>query len=136
MKIDSTTFPKCRIDEKRFSWGEPYTTITPIFDMNISEQLSDLEFCIELYIKNNFRNQLLGFYNVLTNCEENDRIEHFKGTISNILRKNLLSKIKLFLDSPEKLTPWKKYDEIFTELDYLHLFDEEFKRKILFVKTK
>ncbi|WP_106794275.1 hypothetical protein [Aquimarina sp. Aq78] len=134
MKIDSTTIPKCQIEEKRFSWGEPYTEITPIFEMSIAQELSDIEFCIELYIKNNFRNQLLEFYNVLTNYEENDRIENFDGTIPEQLREILLKKIKLFLDSTQKLTPWEKYNELLKELDYLYLFEEKFDRKILFIK--
>lgn len=136
MKIDSTTIPKCQIEEKKFSWGEPYSKITPIFEMSITKELSDIEFCIELYIKNNFRDQLLEFYNVLTNYEENSRVENFEGTIPDQLREILLKKIKLFLDSPEKLTPWKKYNELLTELDYMHLFEEEFEKKILFIKTK
>lgn len=136
MKIDSSTIPKCQIKEKKFSWGEPYIEITPIFEMSVNEALSDIEFCIELYVKNNFRNQLLEFYNVLTNHEEYHRIEYFKGTISDELRQILLKRIKLFLDSPEELTPWQKYNEIQGELDYLYLFEDKFDRKILYIKTK
>ncbi|MGY3794892.1 hypothetical protein [Aquimarina sp. 433] len=136
MKIDSSTIPKCQIEEKKFAWGEPYIEITPIFEMSINEALSDIEFCIELYVKNNFRNQLLEFYNVLINHEEYYRIDHFKGTISDELHEVLLKRIKLFLDSPEELTPWKKYNEIQGELDYLYLFEDKFDRKILYIKAK
>ncbi|MBG6129023.1 hypothetical protein IWQ47_000285 [Aquimarina sp. EL_43] len=136
MRVDHETLPKCMLEEKKFSWGEPYLEVTPIFDTLISQELSNLEFCIEIFIKNNFRNQLLEFYNVLTNYEENDRIENFEGTLSEQLRKEMLLKIKIELDSEKKLTPWEKYKEYREELDFLYIFEEEFDRKIVFIKPK
>ncbi|PKV48855.1 hypothetical protein ATE84_0869 [Aquimarina sp. MAR_2010_214] len=136
MKIDNETLPKCKLEKKKFSWGEPYLDVTPIFDMLISQDLADLEFCIEIFIKNNFKNQLLEFYNVLTNYEENDRIEDFEGDLSEQFRKKMLIKIKTELDSEKKLTPWEKHKQYGEELDFLYIFEEEFKRKILFIKPK
>ena len=133
MTIDNDTFPKCQLEEKIFSWGEPYISISPIFDFNISNDLDDIEFCIELFIKNNFKNQLLGFYNALINFEEADRIENFDPTSPIKNRDLILETIKTFLDSEERIPPWKKYKELLAELDYLHLFEEKFNRKILFV---
>ena len=134
MKIDDETRPKCKLEEKKFSWGEPYLDISPIFDIQIPKKLTDLEFCIEIFIRNNFKNQLLEFYNVLTNYEENERIEHFEGLLSNKFRKGILLKIKKELDSEMKLTPWEKYKQYNEELDFLYIFEKEFKRKILFIK--
>ncbi len=136
VKIDTDTLPKCSLEEKKFSWGEPYLVVTPIFDIAIPPELSDLEFSVEIFIKNNFRNQLLEFYNVLINYEENNRIENFEDTIPEQLRKEVLAKIKSFLDSEKKLTPWEKYDEYGKELDFLYKFEEEFNRKILFINPK
>ncbi|MGG8497081.1 hypothetical protein ACQY1Q_11725 [Tenacibaculum sp. TC6] len=136
MRIDNDTFPICKLEEKKFSWGEPYLHMTPIFDMKIPKELSDLEFSIEIFIKNNFKNQLLYFYNVLTNYEENNRIENYEGGLSEPSRKELLVKIKNELDSQKKVRPWEKYDDYREELDFLYVFQEEFNRKILFIKTK
>ena len=133
MTIDNDTFPKCQLEEKIFSWGEPYISISPIFDFNISNDLDDIEFCIELFIKNNFKNQLLGFYNALINFEEADRIENFDPTSPVENRDLILETIITFLDSEKRIPPWKKYKELLAELDYLYLFEEKFNRKILFV---
>ncbi len=136
MKIDSETLPKCRLEEKKFSWGEPYLSVEPIFDFDISQELIDIEFSVELFIKNNFKNQLLEFYNVLINYEEQNKIENLKNEISSELRKKVLNKIKYFLDGEKKLTPWEKYKEPNDELWHLYIFEKKFNKKILFVKPK
>ena len=72
----------------------------------------------------------------MINYEENNRIENFEDAIPEQLRKEVLVKIKSFLDSEKKLTPWEKYNEYGKELDFLYKFEEEFNRKILFINPK
>ena len=46
--IEKSTFPHCYIEEKKFDWGEPYDDITPIFNLSIDPDLSDIEYTIEV----------------------------------------------------------------------------------------
>lgn len=57
--INKSTIPFCHVQEKKFDWGEPYTTYNPIFKISpISEEFS-LEDSIIILGKNNFKKQLL-----------------------------------------------------------------------------
>ncbi len=51
MKVDHETLPKCRLEEKKFSWGEPYLEVIPIFDTLISQELSNILCYCDTYNK-------------------------------------------------------------------------------------
>ena len=104
--IEKSTFPHCYIEEKKFDWGEPYDDITPIFNLSIDPDLSDIEYTIEVLGKNNFKINLEKLYNILLNHEENDRIENFNTPIFN--RELLLRNIQKYLNSNEnQISPWE-----------------------------
>lgn len=132
--IDKSTFPYCYIEEKKFDWGEPYDEMTPIFNLSIDPDLSDIEFTIEVLGKNNFKLNLEKLYNILINREENDRIENFNTPISN--RKFLLNNINTYLsDNLNSTSPWKLHYGEHMENAYedLHLesIEESINRKLL-----
>ncbi|OOV17647.1 hypothetical protein [Flavobacterium sp. LM4] len=81
--IDFETNPICKIEEKKFDWGEPYNIYTPIFKTNIEHNLSLLEFSIELFGKNNLKKQLTLLHNKLTNHEELSSVENLNEEIFN-----------------------------------------------------
>jgi len=56
--IDNETLPNCKLIEKKFEWGEPYTVLVPIFDFKTDENLKGIYLTIEIFGKNNFKNQL------------------------------------------------------------------------------
>lgn len=134
--INKNTFPFCYVEEKKFEWGEPYEDITPIFNLSIDPELSDLEYTIEVLGKNNFKNNLLKLYNILVNREENVRIENFNNLITN--REILLNRIKIYLDSNSaKISPWDlQYYVCFNESDYLESIENETKRILLFERKE
>lgn len=132
--IDKSTFPYCYIEEKKFDWGEPYDDITPIFNLSINPDLSDIEFTIEVLGKNNFKINLGKLYNILVNREENERIENCNISISN--REFLLNNINTYLSANLNNTPpWNKhYGEDFENTyESLHLesIEESINRKLL-----
>ncbi|CAA9202289.1 hypothetical protein [Flavobacterium collinsii] len=130
--IDKSTFPHCYIEEKKFDWGEPYDDITPIFNLSIDPELSDIEFTIEVLGKNNFKINLEKLYNILVNREENDRIENFNNVITN--RELLLNNINTYLNyNIDKTSPWEQsFDRYPTENDYLQSIEEDINRTLLF----
>jgi hypothetical protein len=130
--IDKSTFPHCYIEEKKFDWGEPYDDITPIFNLSIDPELSDIEFTIEVLGKNNFKINLEKLYNILVNREENDRIENFNNVITN--RELLLNNINTYLNyNIDKTSPWEQsFDRYPTENDYLQSIEEDLNRTLLF----
>ncbi|MEN2402182.1 hypothetical protein GKZ90_0020500 [Flavobacterium sp. MC2016-06] len=130
--LDKNTFPYCFIEEKKFEWGEPYLIITPIFNLSINPELSDIEYTIEVLGKNNFKDNLEKLYNILLNQEESSRIENLNISITN--RELLLNKINSYLDSNlDTISPWKSYyDGAFTESDYLQSIEEDINRILLF----
>ncbi|SNR83407.1 hypothetical protein [Flavobacterium sp. ov086] len=134
--IDKSTFPHCYIEEKKFDWGEPYDDITPIFNLSIDPDLSDIEFTIEVLGKNNFKINLGKLYNILLNYEENDRIENFNTPIFN--RELLLSNIQKYLNSNEDhISPWEQsYDTYPTENDYLESIEKDLNRILLFERKQ
>lgn len=130
--IDKNTFPHCYIEEKKFDWGEPYDDITPIFNLSIDPELSDIEFTIEVLGKNNFRINLEKLYNILVNREENDRLENFNNIITN--RELLLNNINTYINyNIDKTSPWEQsFDRYPTENDYLESIEEDLNRTLLF----
>lgn len=134
--INKKTFPHCYIEEKKFDWGEPYGVITPIFNLYIDPELSDIEYTIEVLGKNNFKINLEKLYNILLNKEEYDRIENFNTLIFN--REILLNNIQKYLNSNEdQISPWKQYyDGYFTENDYLESIEEDLNRILLFERKE
>lgn len=134
--IDKSTFPHCYIEEKKFDWGEPYDDITPIFNLSIDPDLSDIEFTIEVLGKNNFKVNLEKLYNILLNYEENERIENFNTLIFN--RDLLLSNIQKYLNSNEdQISPWEQsYDRYPTENDYLESIEKDLNRILLFERKQ
>lgn len=134
--IVKSTFPYCYIEEKKFDWGEPYDDITPIFNLSIDLELSDIEYTIEVLGKNNFKINLEKLYNILLNYEENDRIENFNTPIFN--RDLLLSNIQKYLNSNEdQISPWEQsYDRYPTENDYLESIEKDLNRILLFERKQ
>lgn len=134
--IGKSTFPHCYIEEKKFDWGEPYDDITPIFNLSIDPDLSDIEYTIEVLCKNNFKINLEKLYNILLNYEENDRIENFNTPIFN--RDLLLSNIQKYLNSNEnQISPWEQsYDRYPTENDYLESIEKDLNRILLFERKE
>lgn len=129
--IDRDTVPYCYIEERKFEWGEPYEVVTPIFNLCINPDLSDMEFTIEVLGQNNFRDNLEKLFNILVNKEENYRIESFTALIEK--REYLLNLIEGFLNSnTSNIAPWIFYRELFTEKDYLESIEEDLNRKLLF----
>lgn len=130
--IDKSTFPHSYIEEKKFDWGEPYDDITPIFNLSIDPELSDIEFTIEVLGKNNFKINLEKLYNILINREENDRLENFNNVITN--RELLLNNINTYLNyNIDKTSPWEQsFDRYPTENDYLESIEENLNRTLLF----
>ncbi|MFH7005763.1 hypothetical protein [Flavobacterium bizetiae] len=132
--IDKSTFPHSYIEEKKNEWGEPYDDITPIFNLSIDPDLSDIEYTIEVMGKNNFKINLEKLYNILLNNEENYRIENFNNVITN--RELLLNDINTYLNANLNRTPpWKQhYDENMQSIyESLHLesIEESINRKLL-----
>ena len=131
--IDDSTVPNCKIEEKKFEWGEPYELYTPIFNLT---DLSDskLENSIKLFGKNNFKQQLLLIYNIINNCEEFENIENYNG--ESFKREEILSLIKFYLNRNENLiSPWEKYDIGLKEYDFIKYLDEKLE-KLNYVKLK
>lgn len=135
MKIDHSTFPPCRIEQRKFEWGEPYEVEHPIFDGNIDPDLSDLEFSVEAFLKNNFREQLLLFLNTLLNHEENERIENFHGKIDAAQRQDLISRIGEFLDQDSVPAPWVKYHFQSGEAGHFFGLEKVLGREVLKIKN-
>ncbi|WP_316633762.1 hypothetical protein [uncultured Flavobacterium sp.] len=132
--IDKKTYPYCYIEEKKFDWGEPYDDITPIFNLSIDPDLSDIEFTIEVLGKNNFKINLEKLYNILVNREENDRIENCNTPILN--RDFLLNNIHTYLSvNLNSTSPWKKHygEHMENVYESLHLesIEESINRKLL-----
>lgn len=129
--IDKNTIPHCYVEEKKFEWGEPYTDITPIFNLSIDPDLSDIEFTIEILGKNNFKTNLEKLHNILLNKEENYRINNFKGTILN--REFLIQKIINFIDeNSNNIAPWENEHNIIDEAYHLELIEYDLQKKLLF----
>jgi hypothetical protein len=91
--IDKETKPHCTLIEKKFEWGEPYTIMTPIFLIPTSEYTSLLEFSIDIYGENNFKQQLIFLYNKLRNYED-DCLENLDKSIKN--REGLINRINTY----------------------------------------
>lgn len=129
--INKTTIPHCYIEEKKFEWGEPYICTTPIFNVNINSELSDIEFTIELLGKNNFKETLLKLYNILLNREEKQRLHCLCNTITN--RESLLKKINDYLaENTNNLAPWKDNYEAIDETYYLEMIEHDLQRKLCY----
>ncbi|WP_288376290.1 hypothetical protein [uncultured Chryseobacterium sp.] len=132
--IDDNTLPNCKIEVKKFEWGEPYKIYTPIFNFtNLSD--SKLENSIKLFGENNFKQQLLLMYNVINNYEELEKLENYKG--EKFSRKSILELINFYLKKNENLiTPWEKYDVGLSENDYIKYIEEKLSEALYYVKVK
>lgn len=131
--IDKSTIPFCHVQEKKFDWGESYTTYNPIFKISpISEEFS-LEDSIIILGENNFKNQLLLLHNAINNYEEFDRIENYYGETFN--REKILKLIDFYIKKNEDyLAPWEKYNNGVMEFDYIDIMESETKKKINYCK--
>ena len=131
--IDKSTIPFCHLQEKKFDWGESYTTYNPIFKISpISEEFS-LEDSIIILGENNFKNQLLLLHNAINNYEEFDRIENYYGETFN--REKILKLIDFYIKKNEDyLAPWEKYNNGVMEFDYIDIIESETKKKINYCK--
>lgn len=131
--IDKSTIPFCHVQEKKFDWGEPYTTYNPIFKISpISEEFS-LEDSIIILGENNFKKQLLLLHNAINNYEEFDRIENYYGETFN--REKILKLIDFYIKKNEDyLAPWEKYNNGVMEFDYIDIMESETKKKINYCK--
>ncbi|CAI8876707.1 hypothetical protein [Chryseobacterium sp. IT-36CA2] len=131
--IDDSTVPSCKIEEKKFEWGEPYELYTPIFNFaDLSD--SKLENSIKLFGKNNFKQQLLLIYNIINNYEEFENIENYNGELFE--REEILNLIKFYINRNENLiSPWEKYDIGLKEYDFIKYLDEKLE-KLNYVKLK
>ncbi|MFZ4927555.1 hypothetical protein [Chryseobacterium sp. Mn2064] len=132
--IDIETIPHCKIEEKKFDWGEPYSIHTPIFILN-KTSVSELENSIILFGENNFKQQLSSLYNVIVNHEEFERLENYIGEEFN--RKEILELINSFIQKNKGLmSPWEKYDIGLTEYDYIRYVEEQLKKSLCYVKIQ
>ena len=131
--IDDSTVPQCKIEEKKFEWGEPYIVYTPIFCF--PDLLNTrLENSIILFGENNFKHQLLMLYNTINNGEEFERLTNYQG--EEINRKSLLELINTYLTKNTTLTaPWEKYDIGLTEHDYIKYIEEKLGKSLYYVKV-
>lgn len=131
--FDFETNPICKIKEEKFDWGEPYNIYTPIFKTDIEENLSLLEFSIELLGKNNFKKQLILLHNKLINYEELNSIENLNDEIFD--REHLIDLINKYIIINDKYdTPWEKYGLSIKEIDYINLLEEMLDLKLNYVK--
>lgn len=129
--IDKNTIPYCYVVEKKFEWGEPYTVITPIFNLSIDPNLSNIEFTIEILGKNNFKTNLEKLHNILLNKEENYRIDNFNEIILN--REFLIRKIINFMDeNVNNIAPWENEYNVCDEVHYLGIIEDDLQKNILF----
>lgn len=136
VSIDKTFIPHCYVEEKKFDWGEPYTCITPIFNVGADPELSDIAFTIEILGKNNFKDNLMKLYNILLNQEEKQRLHPFSDTISD--RESLLQKISGYLAENAVYTaPWKAEDEyeLADETIYLEYIEHDLDRNLCYERT-
>ncbi|OJV53591.1 MAG: hypothetical protein BGO31_01640 [Bacteroidetes bacterium 43-16] len=135
--IDKTSLPHCYVVEKKFEWGEPYTSIKPIFNVGADPGLSDIEFTIELLGQNNFKAILAKLYNILLNHEEQQRLDHFEGPVTD--RSLLLEKINTYLaeNAPYK-SPWEEEDEYGQEYEllYLEIIETELQRNLCYERAR
>lgn len=130
--IDKNTFPHCYVEEKKFEWGEPYDDITPIFNLSIDPDLSDIEYTIELLGKNNFKINLEKLYNIILNKEENTRIGNCPEPVLN--REFLLNNINIYLSlNFDNTPPWRHYEnsEPLYEIIHLESIEEAINRKLI-----
>lgn len=131
--IDKNTFPYCYVEEKKLDWGEPYTHITPIFNVSIDPALSPIAFTIEVLGKNNFKLNLEKLYNILLNEEEQERIENCNTPVLD--RELLLHTITTYLYTTiNNSAPWLHYYEehlaaVYESL-YLQSIEEALGRKL------
>lgn len=131
MIIDKETKPHCTLTEKKFEWGEPYTIMTPIFVIPTSEQTSLLEFSIDIYGENNFKQQLLFLYNKLRNYED-DCLENLDKSIKN--REELINRINAYLQlNLNLITPWEKYKEYYNEIDQIKNIESLINKRLIYV---
>ncbi|QYS89459.1 hypothetical protein [Flavobacterium davisii] len=98
--IDKDAVPNCKIEEKKFEWGEPYNIYTPIFNL-IDLSSSRLENSIKLFGENNFKHQLLLMYNTINNYDEFEKIVNYGGEQFN--RNAILELINSYL---KKMKIW------------------------------
>ncbi|MCS4302468.1 hypothetical protein [Chryseobacterium sp. BIGb0232] len=132
--IDTETMPHCKIEEKKFEWGEPYEMQTPVFIFK-KFSASKLENSIILFGENNFKQQLLSLFNVIINHEEFERIENYSG--EQFDRKTILELINSFIKKTESLVaPWEKYRLGFTEYDYVGYIEEQGQESLCYVKIQ
>ncbi|REC60064.1 hypothetical protein DRF65_23020 [Chryseobacterium pennae] len=132
--IDTETMPHCKIEEKKFEWGEPYEMQTPVFILK-KFSASKLENSIILFGKNNFKQQLLSLFNVIINHEEFERIENYSG--EQFDRKTIVELINSFIKKTESLVaPWEKYRLGFTEYDYVGYIEEQGQESLCYVKIQ
>jgi len=134
-KIDLETVPICKFEEHFFDWEEPYTVMTPIFDIELSDSLSDIEFAVEFYGRNNFKAQLNRLRNKLLNYDD-EMIENLNEPIAN--RKEIIQTIEGHLErNKAQITPWEKYEIDHDELEYIEGWERiSLNRKLLYVKME
>ena len=132
--IDTSTIPNCKIEEKRFEWGEPYKIYSPIFYLT-SQSTSKLKNSIILFGENNFKKQLLMIYNVLNNYDEFDKIESYEEK-EDFNREEILALIIFYINKNENLmAPWEKYEIGLNEDDYFTYFKEKITDNLYSVKN-
>jgi hypothetical protein len=137
--FDSNTLPKCKLEEKKFEWGEPYTIMTPIFELDIKETESELEYFIDVYGKNNFKTQLLRLYNKINNYEEAKGIINFQyEELTQEKRVTLKNKINEYLEiNKDKISPWELYEpHNYTEFDYIEKLTKDINKEIYYVEKE
>lgn len=131
--IDDSTVPQCKIEEKKFEWGEPYKVYTPVFCFPDLLNTT-LENSIILFGENNFKHQLLMLYNTISNHEESERLTNYQGETLN--RKSILELINTYLKKNETLTaPWEKYNIGLTEDDYVRYLEDKLGKPLYYVKV-
>lgn len=134
-RIDLETVPPCKFEEHGEMWVESYMTMHPIFDLSIAEDLSDFDFSVEFYGRNNFKEQLNRLRNKLLNYED-EMIENLNEPIAN--RKEIIQTIEGHLERNKvKIAPWEKYEIDHGELEYIEGWKRiSLNRRLLYVKIE
>ncbi|RRJ86698.1 hypothetical protein EG240_15885 [Paenimyroides tangerinum] len=98
--IDKDTTPNCKVEKKKFEWGESYNYYTPIFSIkNFSK--SNLKNSIIIFGENNFKKQLLLIYNAIINHDEFEKLKNYK--YEEIKRTSILELINYYFKKNETL---------------------------------
>ncbi|MBE8723990.1 hypothetical protein [Flavobacterium hungaricum] len=118
MHIDTETLPHCKIEEDQTPFTEYYIIRTPLFRFPEPLSTNNLESSIVLFGENNFKEQLTMLHNIINNYEEHELLENYQEEAFD--RKAILDLIDFYFEKNKDIQrPWEKYNEHYSEKDYL-----------------